>query len=175
MTFSPMTSMTSIRMFHAFVVITCFLYIISTATATSLPNNDKCVNATDATSSLIAMLPFSTRVNTKGATTDFTTGTCSIMSTDTGVWYTLMGKNQNVVVDVTNQGSTLSFRSGIAVAVFTGSCNNLICLKSSTDQTEYPAVQLSWNATIGQQYYIIVAGSSASTGTFNINIEVCII
>jgi trimeric autotransporter adhesin len=96
------------------------------------------------------------------------------MSTDVGVWYTVIGNNQNIVVDVTILDSTSLLRSGIEVALFTGTCKNLICLKSSADQTENPVVNLSWNATTGQQYYIIVAGTSATTGNFSVNIEVCI-
>ena len=97
------------------------------------------------------------------------------MSTDAGVWYTLIGNNRNIVVDVTNIDSTSLLGNGIEVALFTGTCNNLICLKSSADQTENPVVNLSWNAVTGQQYYIFVAGASTSTGSFNINIEVSIV
>jgi large-conductance mechanosensitive channel len=98
------------------------------------------------------------------------------MSNDVGVWYTLIGNNQNVEVDVTHRGSTTSSRNGIAVALFAGTaCNNLKCLKSITDQSENPMVNLSWNATTGQQFYIFVAGTSGSTGSYSVSVEVCIL
>ena len=84
----------------------------------------------------------------------------------------MFGNNQNIVIDVTSLESTSLLRTGVEVALFTGTCNNLICLKSSADQTVNPVVNLSWNATIGQRYYIVVASTSASTGYYNINIEV---
>jgi hypothetical protein len=163
----------SLRICTLFTV-ALFIHIIPTVYATFPPINDKCSNATIVTSSLNATLPFADRVNTRYATADFSNVTCSIMSTDIGVWYTVIGNNQNIEVDVTRKDGTSMSHSGVEVALFTGTCDTLKCLKSVTDQTENPVVNFSWNATVGQQYYIIVAGTSASTGTFIVNIEVCI-
>ena len=158
---------------RTFITFTCFVNILHTASATNPPINDKCSNATNVTSVLLDLLPFSDRVNTRYATTDLGNGTCSVMSSDIGVWYSVVGNNQKIAVDVTTLNKMSLLPSGIEVALFSGTCDKLICLKSITDQTENPEVNLSWNATIGQQYYIIVAGTSASTGTFIVNFEVC--
>lgn len=163
-------------MIRKLISIAIFINIIPTVIATNPPINDKCTNAADATSSLVAMLPFTGKVNTRYATTDFNSVTCGIMSTDIGAWYTLTGNNQNIEVEVTRLGDTSFPRTGgMEVALFSGGCTNLSCLKSNFDQTENPVINFSWNATIGQQYYIIVAGASASTGTYSVNIKVCIV
>jgi hypothetical protein len=163
-------------MIRALIATAALLHFTPMVLATIPPMNDQCINATNVTSTLHKMLPYNGKVNTRYATTDFSSGTCSIMSTDIGVWYTLIGNNQNIEVDVARLGNRMTpDRNGIEVAVFVGTCNNLKCLKSVTDFTENPMVNLSWNATIGQEYYIIVAGTSASTGMYSLNIEVCII
>ena len=176
MTIPTSPSISSNWMIRTLIAIAFCINIQTTVLATIPPINDKCSNAANVTTLLNEMLPFAGRVNTKYATTDFSNTTCSITSTDIGVWYTVTGNNQNIDIDVTRLGGdTSSIRNGgIEVSLFGGTCNNLICLKSVSDHTTNPVVNLSWNATIEQQYYIIVAGTSSSTGTYSVTIEVCI-
>jgi large repetitive protein len=94
---------------------------------------------------------------------------CGTSNTTNGVWYAFEGEGSLVTVStcsaVTNYDSKLT--------VFEGSCDDLICVTGNDDtfcvnSTLHSLV--SFIATPGQTYYILVHGFASSTGDFEVSL-----
>jgi len=124
------------------------------------PSNDQCANAVEVTS-----VPFSAIGNTVDATSDFGSATCNVAPADVGIWYQLNGDNKILRVSVTD--STFNSR----LVAFQGtSCESLTCLFDNNGSGTNSF--LSWAALSSETYHILVSGVSASSGTYNIAINV---
>ena len=131
------------------------------------PPNDSCENA-------VAIISNDTPMgyNTIGAFSDFTVPlTCSVNDEVRGVWFKFTPLNDRIVTVKTSAG-TFPHR----IAIFTGAtCGNIGCFRN-IGSGSYITLPITWDAKAGQQYYILVTGSSdfSHVGTFTIAITVCI-
>lgn len=123
---------------------------------TTLMVNDLCVDAIPITCGT----PVS--ATTVGATID-AVGTCTTtLGTAPGIWYSLPGFNGDVVLSLCGSGYDTK------IGVFTGTCGALTCVVGNDDFCGLQS-QVSFTASAGNTYYILITGFSTATGTFTLN------
>ena len=129
------------------------------------PPNDSCENA-------VAIISNDTPkgYDTIGAFPDFTAiETCTVENDVRGVWFKFTPLNDRIVTVKTSAG-TFPHR----IAIFTGAtCGNIGCSRN-IGSGSYITLPITWDVKAGQQYYILVTGSSdfSHVGTFTIAITV---
>jgi len=131
-------------------------------------NNEKCTNATLIQGSSPFMDSGSTaQASPVGA--DSPAMTCSVVEGNTtrGVWYLLQGDGRCYATST--EGST--FDTVLAVYNTTNGCEMLSCLKENDNFNDLTS-QVNWNTATGTDYYILVAGVSDDTGSYNLTVQV---
>ncbi len=123
------------------------------------PANDLCANAIPIACGSTAS---GTTVN---ATVDNVTGgTCGTSITAPGVWYTFTSPGTgNATVSLC--GSSFDTK----ISVFSGTCGSLVCIGGNDDSCGLQS-QLTFSATNGTTYYVLVHGFSSSTGSFTLSL-----
>ncbi|GJM31504.1 MAG: hypothetical protein DHS20C18_05050 [Saprospiraceae bacterium] len=114
--------------------------------------------------------------STAGAPSSPGLGTCGTdLSTAGGVWHAFLGTGDQITVSTCNAGTDYDTKMG----VFTGSCDNMLCVAGNDDSTD-PGCQLgtlnrfskvSFPSVEGQYYYIYVTGFLANTGNYELSIS----
>jgi hypothetical protein len=136
-----------------------------------IPSNDKCSGAV----SIGTRLPFSYSGSTLGATPDSIEGAaCAGLVSDVarGVWFrytppgTSSSSNNQLTTFAVVESSFITF-----IALYTGSCNGLVCVPL----TEFVTSELAFQAEAGQTYFILLtAYFSGEVGTYNITVTVSV-
>ena len=102
---------------------------------------------------------------TVGATVDNVTGgTCGTGITAPGVWYSFTSP-ANGDATVSLCGSSYDTK----ISVFSGSCASLTCVGGNDDFCSLQS-QLTFSATAGTTYYVLVHGFSSATGAFSLSL-----
>jgi hypothetical protein len=126
--------------------------------ATCSPANDDCADAFTITCGQTVS------ASTTGATAD-AVGTCgTALNTAGGVWYNLTPAATGDVT-VSLCGSGYDTRLG----VFSGACGALTCVAGNDDFCSLQS-QVTFAATAGTTYRILVTGFSSNTGSFTLNV-----
>ncbi len=127
---------------------------------TEPPVNDLCANA-------ISMDCGETVSGTTQLATFDNVGTCTISNTSPGVWYTFVATGPDATISTCNQASF-----DTKLSVFSGSCGSLSCVGGNDDGSGCSGFssRLTVATTIGQTYWVLVHGFSASTGDFDLTI-----
>jgi hypothetical protein len=118
-------------------------------------NNNACETGLDVTS-----FPFEITGSSINATAseDFPQSTnCNYGPTDIGVWYSFTGNDRIVSARATTEATGAS---PARLAVFSGTCENPVCVKHS-----FNSIWLLLEALSGVDYHLVVKGN---TGTFNL-------
>jgi Secretion system C-terminal sorting domain len=102
--------------------------------------------------------------STIGATTTGNPATCGTAVTTAGVWYVLAGNGNAVVADLC---TGLSYDNKLSV--YSGSCGALACIAGNDDVCGLGAT-VTFNTTIGINYYIFVHGFGGATGNFTLTL-----
>ncbi len=127
-----------------------------------VPGNDLCASATSVS------VPSVTSGTTVDATLD-SVGTCGTSNTAPGVWYTFTGSGTSVTAS-TCTGTTYDSK----ISVFSGSCGSMTCVGGNDDTTGCGTgaqSSVTFCATAGVQYLVLVHGFSSGTGTFDLTIS----
>ncbi len=82
-----------------------------------------------------------------------------------GVWYSFSGTGNEVAFSLCDD--TTNFNSKLAV--YEGSCNNLVCV-SANDDACGSASEIDINTTVGSNYYIYVTGINTEFGNFGLSV-----
>lgn len=86
-------------------------------------------------------------------------------STNSGVWYTIVGDGGNVTL------STCSFADfDTKIVAYTGSCGSLTCVNGNDDFCGLQS-ELTFATTNGTTYYILVQGFGSSEGNFDLTVD----
>lgn len=132
-------------------------FSLSATCANVAPPNDACANATALTCGQTVT------GSTVGATAD-AVGTCTTaLGTAPGVWYTLTPANSGSVT-VSLCGSGYDTKLG----VFSGTCGALVCVAGNDDFCSVQS-QVSFTATAGTTYRILVTGYLTAFGSFTLS------
>ena len=90
-------------------------------------------------------------INTTFATSDVNGAVCTSVDggDDVGVWYALRGTDNvfNIMITATDV-------SNPKIAIFTGTCDNLVCVRSIA------GTSLSWEALLDTEYRILITGGA---------------
>ncbi|MCB0571620.1 MAG: HYR domain-containing protein [Phaeodactylibacter sp.] len=122
------------------------------------PVNDLCSNA----------LPIACGATVNGTTAGATfddAGTCGVSNTAPGVWYYFTSPTSGSTT-VSLCGSSYDTK----ISVFSGSCGSLVCVGGNDDFCSLQS-QLSFSATAGTTYYVLVHGFGSSNGAFSLNLS----
>jgi hypothetical protein len=112
---------------------------------------------------------------TTGSTADATftdQGTCGTTHTTNDVWYTVIGTGGPI--EVTTCNDDVGFGFDTKLTVWTGTCDNLVCV-GGNDDAPCPAhsgllSRVTFNSVEGQTYYIMVHGFSQNVGDFGLEV-----
>lgn len=96
-----------------------------------------------------------------GATADAVPTCITTLNSAPGVWYKL--DNVTGAVTVSLCGSSYDTKMG----VFTGTCAAPVCVTGNDDFCGLQS-QVSFTATLGTTYYVLVTGFSTSSGAFTL-------
>jgi hypothetical protein len=100
---------------------------------------------------------------TLGSGTD-AVGTCvTTLNTAGGIWYKVQGGGGNITASLCGSGYDCK------IGVFSGSCGALVCVTGNDDFCGLQS-QVTFNATDGVEYYILVTGFGAATGNFTLTV-----
>lgn len=100
---------------------------------------------------------------TIGSGTD-AVGTCvTSLNTAGGIWYKVQGGGGNITASLCGSGYDSK------IGIFSGSCGALVCVTGNDDFCGLQS-QVTFNATDGVEYYILVTGFGAGTGNFTLNV-----
>ena len=130
------------------------------------PANDQCAGAV-----AITCGTSTTGTTLNATTTNDPTGSCSGETVDApGVWYTFTpASNQTITLDTDN--ATTNYDTKIHVYTSTGGCAGpFTCLAADDDAGAGTTSMVSFAATTGNTYYILVNGNSGLTGNFALDI-----
>lgn len=137
-------------------IVTTITYVGNSPCAT--PANDLCANA----------IPISCGVTVNGstntATSDAALGNCAIGAggvPNNGIWYSLAGVSGATTVSLC--GSSYDTK----LHVYSGSCGTLTCVASSDDFCGLQS-EVSFTASAGVTYYVLVNGFGSNTGAFTL-------
>lgn len=137
------------------------------------PANDECADAVT-----VACGGQYTGDTTAAAPESPDPGTCTTSAgTGGAVWYTITGANSNdagaaigtVGDEVTLDLSLSTFDTKIRV--FEGSCAALVCVAGNDDGGAGTTSLLTFTATVGTEYYILVHGFSANAGPYTLDVS----
>jgi len=132
-------------------------FTLAATCAVVAPPNDDCAN------SILVACGSTTTGSTVGSTID-AVGTCTTaLNTAGGVWYRLVGTAGSTTVSLCGSGYDTK------VGVFTGSCGALTCVAGNDDFCSLQS-QVTFTATAGTTYYILVTGFSTNVGNFTMNV-----
>lgn len=156
---------------------TLYLIVFSALFATTLfsqPVNDECTTAIHlpSTETWCSEPAEFTNVNATPFSGNVPANNCFVQM-DNEVWFTFIPLTPAVYIKVSGAVNGLGTLQNPAVAVFEGTCNGLTRVgcnlgsSSGTEQVELSVEGLS----IGSVYYIMVEGTNANTGTFQICLE----
>jgi gliding motility-associated-like protein len=88
------------------------------------------------------------------------------------VWFTFIPNTPALYIRVTGAAQSLGTLRGPSIAVYEGTCSNLVRRGCNISSTSTNQVELSVdNLTIGAVYYLLVEGQSGNEGTFQICLE----
>ncbi len=128
------------------------------ATCVGVPTNDLCANAQ------AVAIPSSTNGTTVYGTTDVVPS-CFSTPAQPGVWYKLTGNGHTLVADA----CVTSFDNRIIV--FSGpDCDNLTCHGGDDASCGGNGAKYTFCTVPGETYWILVYGSTFTTGTFTLGI-----
>jgi hypothetical protein len=126
-----------------------------TSCSSGAPVNDLCTGAIPVTCGS------TTAGNTATATID-AVGTCvTALNTAPGIWYTFVGTGLNTTFSLCGSGYDTK------IGVFTGTCASLVCVTGNDDFCGLQS-QVSFTATLGTTYYILVTGFGTASGAFSL-------
>lgn len=117
--------------------------------------NDNCANAIPLTCGVTV------NGTTAGATLDAVPTCVTTLNTAPGVWYKLDNVTGNVTLSLC--GSSYDTKMG----VFTGTCAAPVCVTGNDDFCGLQS-QVSFTATLGTTYYVLVTGFSTNSGAFTL-------
>ncbi|RSK39303.1 T9SS type A sorting domain-containing protein [Mangrovimonas spongiae] len=83
-----------------------------------------------------------------------------------GVWYTYQTNDPYTKVTIDTDGSGFDTRLGL----FTGTCDALVCVNADNDSGSGLNSKLSFDAEVGELYYIYVTGDN-SEGNYTLNVS----
>jgi hypothetical protein len=84
------------------------------------------------------------------------------------VWYTVIGDGKELIASTCG----VSLSSGARITVFTGTCDNLLCVDSAASSNCGEQMWVSWDSNVNELYYILVYGSTGSQGhSFELKID----
>ena len=123
------------------------------------PVNDLCENA----------IPISCDETVNGSTSEATfdnVGTCGTSNTAPGVWYSFVATSGVVNLSTCNQADY-----DTKISVFTGTCNELVCIGGQDDAAGCAGFTTSLTVlvTVGETYYVLVHGFEGATGNFTLS------
>ena len=105
-------------------------------------------------------------------------GTCGTSAGTAGaVWYSYVGINSNdagAAAGSTGDEVTLDLSLSTfdtKIRVFTGVCGDLTCLDGDDDGGAGTTSLLTFTATVGTEYYILVHGFSANAGAYTLDVS----
>lgn len=88
-------------------------------------------------------------------------------TTSGGVWYTLKGTGNTVLLGVNS-----TFDSQISLFSSAENCNELVCIDGNDQSTIFGySSSLHFNSTVGEQYFILVHGYDPSVGDFELSVQ----
>ena len=132
-------------------------FTLATTCAVVAPPNDACAN------SILTTCGSTVTGSTVGSTID-AVGTCgTALNTAGGVWYRFVGTAGSTTVSLCGSGYDTK------VGIFTGSCGALTCVTGNDDFCSLQS-QVTFTATAGTTYYVLVTGFSTAVGNFTMNI-----
>jgi len=99
---------------------------------------------------------------TVGATTDAVPTCVTTLNTAPGIWYTFVGNGAPNTLS-TCTGTTYDSKIG----VFSGTCAGLVCVTGNDDFCGLQS-SVTFNATLGTTYYVLVTGFGTATGAFTL-------
>ena len=99
--------------------------------------------------------------NTTTATIDAVPTCVTTLNTAPGVWYTFVGTGQSTTLSLCGSGYDTK------IGVFTGTCAALVCVTGNDDFCGLQS-QVTFIATLGTTYYVLVTGFSTATGAFTL-------
>lgn len=102
---------------------------------------------------------------TVGATLDAVPTCGTPLNTAPGVWYTFVGTGQLTTLN-TCTGTSYDSKIG----VFSGTCASLVCVAGNDDFCGVQS-QVSFMATLGTTYYVLVTGFGTSSGAFTLTMS----
>ena len=138
-----------------------FLLCITAEIAKAQPANDLC---TDAIGPLA--VPSTTAGTTVGATIDAVAPFCGTGVTSPGVWYTVMGTGNTMIVSTCNDATYDN-----KISVYCAACASLICVGGNDDALGCGLTsELSFCSIAGAEYKVLVHGFGGASGTFNLTI-----
>jgi hypothetical protein len=98
---------------------------------------------------------------TVGATSD-AVGTCvTALNTAPGIWYSMVGTGQTTILSLCGSGYDTK------IGVFSGTCAALVCVTGNDDYCGLQS-QVTFSATLGTTYYILVTGFGTAAGAFTL-------
>lgn len=129
------------------------------------PANDQCAGAVAIT---CASSTVGTTIN--ATTTNDATVSCNGETVDApGVWYTFTSATaQSVTIDTDN--ATTNFDTKIHVYTATGCGGPFTCVAGDDDAGAGTTSLVSFAATVGTNYYVLVNGASGATGNFALDV-----
>jgi len=133
-------------------------FTLAATCAVVAPPNDDCANA------ILTTCGSTVTGATVGSTID-AVGTCgTALNTAGGVWYRFVATGGSTTVSLCGSGYDTK------LGIFTGSCGALTCLTGNDDFCSLQS-QVTFTATAGTTYYVLVTGFSTAVGNFTMNIS----
>lgn len=128
------------------------------------PSNDLCVNAESVSVGTL------TSGDTEQASPDGLGECQGVSASAAGIWYRVVGTG-DVITASTCEGSQATFDT--TLSVYTGSCDGPVCVASNDDASGIrdTCSYVEWASTMGEEYFIRVAGFGTETGTFDLTIS----
>jgi Secretion system C-terminal sorting domain len=127
-------------------------FTLARTCVSSIPNDDCATAITVACGS-------TTTGNTTGATIDAAPTCITALNTAPGIWYKFVGTGLNTTVSLCGSGYDTK------IGVFSGTCAALVCVTGNDDFCGLQS-QVSFTATLGTTYYILVTGFGTAAGAF---------
>jgi hypothetical protein len=81
------------------------------------------------------------------------------------VWYSLEGRGSNVTASLCSESTTFDTQ----IYIYSGDCNSLTCVTADDDSCGGVGSIVTWSATNGRTFYILVGGH-VDTGDFRLEL-----
>jgi subtilisin-like proprotein convertase family protein len=135
--------------------------------APSQATNDSCINALAITCATGTVSGSNVVATGNG---DPTASCGSVTPGAYGVWYSFVGTGDGITLSTCAAGTNFDTK----LNVYSGTCASLVCVtgndNNATCSTNANSSALSFNSTLGTQYYVLVSGNSAANGNFDLSI-----